>query len=428
MKPKVLLVMTCCWVPPARLALSLIRAGCEVEAVCPRGHAIARIKAVSRRYHYSGFVRSVRSGIRKAQPDFIIPCDDYATTNLHALYDSERKSGDDSRMAKLIERSLGNPESCMLITARGNFLALAKDLGIAVPDTAILKESTSLHDWLATRPFPAYLKADGTSGGVGVRRVETTEEAEQAAKKLASPPGALRTLKRTLVDHDRRLLLPWLRRKRPAVSIQNVIEGQEANCAFACSEGKLLACISLQVVERTETHGPATVLRLIDNAEMRDAAEKIVAKLGLTGLYGLDFILEEGTGEEGTGTAYLLEMNARATQTCHLALGPGHDPVAALVASILGRPCETVPSITDRDTIALFPAEWRRDPASTYLSSAYHDVPWEVPELLQYCISPNVGDHLSYRKWQARRTALLSSATAQQSAKKQNTDQRESLL
>jgi carbamoylphosphate synthase large subunit len=423
MKPKVLLVMTCCWVPPARLALALIRAGCEVEAICPRGHAIAHIKAVSRRYHYSGFVRSVRSGIRKAQPDFIIPCDDYATTNLHALYRSEIKSGDGLRIAKIIGRSLGNPESCMLITARGNFLALAKELGIAVPDTEILTESTSLHDWLATRPFPAYVKADGTSGGVGVRRVETIEEAEQAAKKLASPPGALRTLKRTLVDHDRRLLLPWLWRRHPAISIQRVIEGQEANCALACSEGKLLACISLQVVERTETHGPATVLRLIDNAEMHEAAEKIVGKLGLTGLYGLDFILAEKTG-----TAYLLEMNARATQSCHLALGPGRNPVAALVASIIGKPVETVPSLTDRDTIALFPAEWKRDPASSYFSSGYHDVPWEVPELLQYCINPNVGDRLSYRKWQARRTALQSSASNQQSAKKPNTDQREPLL
>jgi formate-dependent phosphoribosylglycinamide formyltransferase (GAR transformylase) len=423
MKPKVLLVMTCCWVPPARLALALIRAGCEVEAVCPRGHAIAHIQAVARRYHYSGFARSIRSGIRKAQPDFIIPCDDYATTNLHAIYHSEVTPGDGSRIAKIIKRSLGNPENCMLITARGNFLAMAKELGIAVPDTEILKESTSLHDWLATRPFPAYVKADGTSGGVGVRRVETSEDAEQASKKLASPPGALRTLKRSLVDHDRRLLLPWLRHTRPAVSIQNVIEGQEANCAFACSEGKLLACISLQVVERTEMHGPASVLRLIDNAQMRDAAEKIVAKLGLTGLYGLDFILEEGTG-----TAYLLEMNARATQTCHLALGPGRNPVAALVASIVGKLVETVPSMTDRDTIALFPAEWRRDPASTYLSAAYHDVPWDVPELLQHCISPNVGDRLSYRKWQERRTALLSSASNQQSAKKRKTDQREPLL
>ena len=123
----------------------------------------------------------------------------------------------------------------------------------------------------------------------------------------------------------------------------------------------------------------------------------------------LDFILEEGTG-----TAYLLEMNARATQTCHLSLGPGRNPVAALVASITGRPYEAAPGLTDRDTIALFPAEWKRDPASSYLSSAYHDVPWDVPELLHYCISPNVGDRLSYRKWQARRTAALTSGASPQ--------------
>jgi hypothetical protein len=42
--------------------------------------------------------------------------------------------------------------------------------------------------------------------------------------------------------------------------------------------------------------------------------------------------------------------------------------------------------VTDNDTITLFPQEWMRDPASPFLTSGYHDVPWEEPELLRACV------------------------------------------
>jgi carbamoylphosphate synthase large subunit len=400
MKPKVLLVMTCCWVPPARLAMALIRAGCTVEAVCPRGHAIAHVRGVGHRYSYNGFLQSIRNSIRASKPDLIIPCDDYATAGLHSIGKSEAGSGDAFGVARIIEYSLGNPDSCVLITARGSFLAVAKELDIAVPETEILADVRSVRAWFSNHPFPAYMKADGTSGGVGVRRIERQEQAEQAFERLASPPGTLRTWKRALIDEDRRLVAPWLRRSRPVVSVQSVIQGQEANCAIACWQGRVLACIGVQVVERSEKHGPATVIRLVDNAEMLTAAEKIAGRLGLSGLYGLDFILEEGTG-----AAYLLEMNARATQTCHLALGPGRDPVSALVAAMMEpSPDAVIPeSITDRDTIALFPAEWKRDPASKYLARAFHDVPWEEPALLYFCVRARLRDWISYRQWRAEK-------------------------
>jgi hypothetical protein len=304
-------------------------------------------------------------------------------------------------LARLIERSLGAPQYHATVRTRASLLAAAKDLGISVPDTEILSGKEALNAWLSTNRLPAYIKADGTSGGVGVRLVESREQAESAFQALSSPPGALRTLKRALVDGDMRLLVPCLRRWHPVVSIQKVISGSEANCAVSCWQGRLLACISAEVIQRDDDYGPATVIRIIDNPEMLAAAEKIASRFQLSGLFGLDFMLEASTG-----TAYLLEMNARSTQTCHLDLGPGRNPIHTLAAEFSGAPESTsAANLAGRDTIALFPAEWKRDPGSQYLTSANHDVPWEEPELVRYCIKFRLQDQswMSYRKWRARK-------------------------
>jgi hypothetical protein len=49
-------------------------------------------------------------------------------------------------------------------------------------------------------------------------------------------------------------------------------------------------------------------------------------------------------------------------------------------------PFRAAPKITEKDIVTLFPQEWMRDPASPFLTSGYHDVPWEEPELLRACV------------------------------------------
>src|SRR5215469_11984814 len=133
MSPNVLLVMTCSWVPPARLAMALSHADCAVDAVCPRGHAITTTRALRRRYHYNGFLGSIRSAIHTAKPDFVIPCDDYATLGLHTLYRQNSKTH--PALAQLIERSLGAPEHHSVLRTRASLLAAAKELSIRIPET-----------------------------------------------------------------------------------------------------------------------------------------------------------------------------------------------------------------------------------------------------------------------------------------------------
>lgn len=114
---------------------------------------------------------------------------------------------------------------------------------------------------------------------------------------------------------------------------------------------------------------------------MSAAAERIVRRLNLSGIHGFDFMLETQTGR-----AHLVEINPRATQVGHLALGPGRDLPAALYAAISGRAVQESPPITDKEIITLFPHEWLTRPESPFLQSSYHDVPWEEPDFIRLCV------------------------------------------
>ena len=66
-------------------------------------------------------------------------------------------------------------------------------------------------------------------------------------------------------------------------------------------------------------------------------------------------------------------------------LGPGRDLPAALFSVLTGKSLQASAPVTENDTIALFPQEWKRDPESSFLLSAYHDVPWEEPGIVNAC-------------------------------------------
>jgi len=120
------------------------------------------------------------------------------------------------------------------------------------------------------------------------------------------------------------------------------------------------------------------VVRVIDNPQMLLAAERLADRLGLSGFFGLDFMLEEATG-----LPYLIEMNPRCTPLCHLQLGPGRDLIGALSAQLSGQPLQQTPAVTENDTIAYFPQAWHWHGDAELLKSSFQDVPWEEPELVK---------------------------------------------
>lgn len=384
MKPTVLIVTTARWFPTARLAVALANAGFTVDAVCPSHHPIARTGTVRQIYNYDGLdaLTSVSEAITGAKADVLVPGDDLATQHLHLLYDQERSKGDaGAPLCKLLEDSLGSPQHFPALYARTKFMELAQEEGVRVPKTSVIHDSSELKNWIAQTGFPTVLKADFSSGGDGVRVARDLEDAERALRVLQAPPLLARAMKRALLDRDTTLVWPSLLRRRSLVNAQAFVAGREATSAVACWKGEILAGLHFEVINKAVPSGPATVLRLIENVEMSTAAEKMVRRLNLSGLLGFDFMLESRTGN-----AYLIEINPRATQVGHLTLGLGRDIPAALYSAVSGLPVRPTAKITNDDTFALFPQEWIRDPASAFLQSAYHDVPWDKPELIRACV------------------------------------------
>ena len=392
MKPTVLIVATHRWFTASRLAMALADAGCKVESVCPPRHPLTKTSVVHHAHLYRGLrpVTSFAQAIISTKPDLIVPCDDLAIRHLHSLYGRERRRGDvAAHICELIERSLGAPESFPVVYARTAVMELANKEGVRVPKTALVASLDDLRKCADRMCFPIVLKTNGSSSGEGVRIAYTLEEAERAFQSLAAPPLLALAVKRALVNQDLTLVWSSLLRKRYVVNAQEYIAGREATSLVACWNGTVLAGLHFEVLDKQDPTGPASVLRLIEDADMSSTAEKMVRRLNLSGLHGFDFMLEAGTGRP-----YLIELNPRATQVGHLRLGPGRDLPAALYAAVTRNIVKEAPKTTENETIALFPQEWLRNPASAFLQLGYHDVPWEEPELLRACLRRP-------RKWSA---------------------------
>jgi hypothetical protein len=344
-----------------------------------------------------------------SKPKLIIPCDDLAAVLLTKLYRRLLALKSDEYLLRVLELSIGGPSTQAARCSRSELMELAAAEGVRVAETAMVSSVSDLRERTAKMGLPCALKADGTSGGVGVKIVSSVGEAERAFKKLAAPPLVLRAIKRVIVDSDTNLVLPCLRRQTSAVSIQRFVGGRETTCTIASWKGKVLANLSFEVLQTWEARGPASVLRTVDNREMSSAAELLARRLNLSGIYGFDFVLDEATGHP-----YLIEMNARATQTSYLALGPNRDLPAAICAALSEKPVSTRRKVTANEVIVLFPVEWKRDPASPFLTSGYHDVPWSEPGLVKTGILDPYPNRLAYLRRKYGRESRFSSCPTTQ--------------
>lgn len=383
--PAVLLTTTTRWPVAARMASRLAQAGCDVSVLCPGpGHPALKVRGVRRTLPYSGYrpLRSLAAAIDAAKPDIIVPCDDPGVQHLHALHAHASNQGTDGRhLTALIEHSLGPPRSHRIVSARYDLLKVAEKEGLRVPPTSLVNTLEDLRSWFQEQAPPSVLKADGTSAGHGVKIVRTPREAEEAYRGLTRPPGVVEVVKQLILHRDRGWVLAHTIRRKPAVIVQSFIRGRPANCAVSCWAGSVLAGFSVEVVSTGRATDPAIVVRVVDNPAMLRAAERLAARLSLTGFFGLDFMIEEGSGE-----AFLIEMNPRCTPLCHLQLGPGRDMVEALRAKLAGQPCRATPSVTRNDLIAYFP--FARHAKSELLESCFEDVPQGEPDLVEEILHP----------------------------------------
>ncbi len=360
------------WPTSARLALAFLERGYRVTGICPPGHPLRAVAGIEPPHLYSGFnsLESLRAALNSAQPDLIIPCDDGALWQLFELY----RTVDDFRA--LIERSVGRAEAYPVLQSRFRLLQAASQLGILVPRTVAIDSKEELAN--PSLQWPAVLKVDGSWGGEGVAIVRNRAEAARALARLTGPRRTLSALSRFFIK--RHPLALWLLRqtKGSRAILQGFVAGRPATTMLACWRGEVLASVTAEVISSQTAMGSACIVRALKLEEIAEAARLLAKKFMLSGFHGIDFVLEEGTG-----TAYLIEMNPRATQLGHLNVLPEGNLVDALAAKLShGAPIGHADSNRiAHDIIALFPQAWKTTPASPLLQEAYHDFPREQPAL-----------------------------------------------
>jgi glutathione synthase/RimK-type ligase-like ATP-grasp enzyme len=348
------------------------------------GDPLLKTRAVRQTFRYSGLypLESVRTAIEATNPQIIIPGDDRGVQHLHQLHEQSYKFGDSGcKLAALIERSMGPPESYPVVSKRYDLLKLADKEGLPVPHTQAVNTLDDLKAWRERQKFPWMLKLDGTWGGRGVRTVHTPAQAEQFFLELTRRRSVVEVGKQLIMSRDRSWVWPRRTYSKPAIIAQSHISGRPANCAFVCWNGKVLAANGVEVVSAQGKDGPANVVRIVDNDAMMIAAEKIAHRLSLSGFFGLDFMIEDKSD-----VTYLIEMNPRCTPLSHLQLGKGRDLAAALWAQVSGHPLRDVPAVTQNAMIAYFPQA--RVCKSEFLDSSFFDIPREYPDLVQELLKP----------------------------------------
>jgi hypothetical protein len=377
-RPHVLLASTLWWPLSARLAMRFLRYGCEVSAICPRGHVLGYVPGIRRLYDYRSIdsLSSLEAAIESANPDMVIPCDDRVVWQLHELHARR------PHLRALIEGSLGRASEYDIVARRERLLETARSLGVRVPETRNVLSQRDVRDWFARGPGRSVLKIDGTWGGNGVEIVDTEEQAVRAYRQLARPSLLGAAVKKWLINGDPLALWAWHKQQSAPITIQRFIPGRPANAMVACWRGEALASVIVEVLSSQGSTGAGLVVRVVRNLEIARVASVLAERLGLTGYYGLDFIIDAETGG-----AHLIEMNPRCTQLGHLAVSEQGDLAGALYAKLSNAPVEAPPLLVS-DVVAFFPQAVQAEPQSRYAKEAYLDVPHEHAEVVRELLLP----------------------------------------
>jgi predicted ATP-grasp superfamily ATP-dependent carboligase len=268
------------------------------------------------------------------------------------------------QLGALIRESLGESAHYRSSVDKTVLPQAAEALGVRVPPWAIVTTPEEAEAMTSTLGFPLVLKRGYGFAGEGVAICSERAELHRAFSVLSNEDtlnleGATGT----------RLLA------------QAHVPGGISYYGVAAWKGALLAGYATdKVVANPEPKGPATVLRYHRAPEIRGFAEKLARGFGMSGLFSLECIVHERTGE-----SYLLEINRRIAPGTFRGGLLNVDMCAALRAALDGLPS---PSRSDLDEgecgiRANFPQEWLRDPGSRYLRDYPVDVPWDDPELIE---------------------------------------------
>ena len=370
----VLLVSTATrWIGTARVPRGLAKAGFDVALLTPRNSLAEKSRFVARIAFIPDvttplqWVSAFAGTVRATAPRIVVPCDEMAFHLLQTLVlapPDDLQSALHLELSLLIRASLGEPAHYRASVDKTLLPAAAAALGVRVPACRNVGAIGEAEAFAHEHGYPVVLKRSHGFAGHGVAICGDAGELDAAwrrlcvADALAPESGAVT-----------RLL------------VQAFVHGATVSRSTVAWHGRHLAGTTRErLVRNPPESGPGSVVRYFHQPEVARFCTMLIEGFGMTGFSGIEFRVEQGTG-----LAYLLEINRRVTPGVPTSDLVGIDLCAALHAAATGTASTVpfdVPPGTDR-IIARFPQEWLRDPNSPNLSQYPVDAPWDDPGVFE---------------------------------------------
>ncbi|MBN8994082.1 MAG: ATP-grasp domain-containing protein [Rhizobiales bacterium] len=337
-------------------------------------HADERFVLSARR-----FEPRIRSSLERAfaafRPDIIVPCDERAVSVVNYWVGSGAGTAAlTPSLRACLAHSLGSLERLPERNSKPRVLELARSVGIPTPREVKVTNSAECRRAAEAFGYPVVLKLSHGAGGNGVRLCATRGDLDDAFRIFERGQSSAKLWRRRILKRD------WFG-SRFDIVVQEFIAGRPAMSCVAAFSGRALSVVTAFADQVSESMGPATIARIVDIPAARRITESMVEAFGASGFLSFDFIVDEA------GRAVLLECNPRPTQIMHLGHLVGVDLARSMREALAG--VADIPREYPRGErqVALFPQEWTRHPASPVIAAAFHDVPWEDPELLRAILS-----------------------------------------
>jgi predicted ATP-grasp superfamily ATP-dependent carboligase len=350
------------WFGAARLPRAFARAGFEVVSLAYPNMLLGRSRYLSGQSYLpdSGedeeLLGVARAALVTQRPVIVVPTDDASVELLQAVAASaKRELPESDPLLVLLRNSVGDFSKHAILRQRHGLARLAEDLGVRAPAHAVVRDAAEARAFSARHGLPVVLKAEASLAGMGVAICKDEAALDNAVQRFAD--------EKAMAD---------------GAVLQTYVTGRTAMRAVMAFRGRVLGGLS---AIKVETHpaptGPSAVVQFIENTEMLQTAQKMIGALGYSGFASLDFILDDA------GAAHLIELNSRPTPICHLGEHLGLDLCRSFRRALEGE------LDADRDPanlpkkVALFPQEWVRNQSSPHFDDAFHDVPWDEPDLVE---------------------------------------------
>lgn len=391
MTPRILLIALADSLVAARLPRALRDAGFTVgvlsdpAALVARSHYVDTVLPLRVEDVHRGRTATVTAAIAGWAPALVLPTDAEAA---HLLNDLATAPATPDAVRDVLRRSLGG--TCMLEdrARRSRTHAIAAGLGLAVVPGQRVDGLRAALQFTRTNRLPVALRTDRMADDSETALCVTPAALQDACARLAPSPGAA-----TRAPQGRllRALAAW-RRAHPAEAAEPLpaglwIEARPAGDAVcytaAAMDGRIVAGMSICAPQDGSAAGLGTVVRVAGHAEAgetkgskaAEAAGRLIAALGFTGLCGVHFIRAQDSGD-----LLFSGFTPYPTAVSHLGRLAGCDPCAGLFAAVTGQPAPA-PTRRPATTVALFPQVWNNRTKQD-VRAEHEDIPWEEGGLI----------------------------------------------